>query len=316
METNTPAMKPGTLWPRVLQRTHHALQCGAMNPIPTKCELVSQAGIEFLVRIVSNIARKNQAIGALAKKSSSAQQNINPFLPFEADLFVADISDTHVCLLNKFNVVEHHLLIVTRSFEPQETLLTLQDFEAMWTCMAEFDGLAFYNAGVIAGASQPHKHLQMVPLPLAPTGPQLPIEPLLRKAAFSDTIGMNPVMPFAHAIARLEPTWIQTPQRAAKTTLDLYYAMLDAVGLQIDHALGEPMLSAPYNLLFTRHWMWLVPRTAEFAETISINALGFAGALLVKNEQEMQTLRDQGPLMILKSVSMGTDHFALHFSRD
>ena len=296
-------MKPGTLWPRVLQKTHHAVHRGALHPIPTRCEHVPHAGVDFVVRIISNLARKKQATRFQVEKSSPTQRKTNPFLPYEPDLFVADISDTHVCLLNKFNVVEHHLLIVTRSYEPQESLLTLQDFEAMWTCMAEFDGLAFYNAGVIAGASQPHKHLQMVPLALASAGPQLPIEPLLRKAEFSNKIGANPVMPFVHAIVRLQPTWIQTAQRAAEITLELYYAMLKAVGLAIEYSLGEPTFCAPYNLLVTRQWMWLVPRTAEFAETISINALGFAGALLVKNEQELRSVKARGPMMVLKSVA-------------
>ncbi len=34
-------------------------------------------------------------------------------------------------------------MIVTRRFEDQEELLTLRDLEAMWACMAEFEGLAF-----------------------------------------------------------------------------------------------------------------------------------------------------------------------------
>ena len=42
---------------------------------------------------------------------------VNPFLPYDPDLVVADISDTHVALLNKFNVIDHHLLIVTRCFK-------------------------------------------------------------------------------------------------------------------------------------------------------------------------------------------------------
>ena len=38
--------------------------------------------------------------------------------------------------------------------------------EEMNAILAEFDGLGFYNGGETAGASQPHKHLQIVPLPL------------------------------------------------------------------------------------------------------------------------------------------------------
>ena len=56
----------------------------------------------------------------------------NPFLPYEEDLFVADLSDAHLLLLNKYNVVAHHLLVVTRRFEPQSDLLNSADLDAAW----------------------------------------------------------------------------------------------------------------------------------------------------------------------------------------
>ena len=40
------------------------------------------------------------------------------------------------------------------------------DFDALARGLAAIDGLAFYNGGTVAGASQPHKHLQLVPVPL------------------------------------------------------------------------------------------------------------------------------------------------------
>ena len=62
-------------------------------------------------------------------------------------MFVADISATHVCLLNKFTVIPDHLLLVTRAFEEQEDRLNLADFAALAACLSEFAGLGFYNAG-------------------------------------------------------------------------------------------------------------------------------------------------------------------------
>ena len=91
-------------------------------------------------------------------------------------MFVADISATHFCLLNKYNVLDHHLLIITREYVDQDQLIALEDFAALWACMAEIDGLGLYNAGTTAGASQSHKHLQLLPLPLADSGPPIPIE--------------------------------------------------------------------------------------------------------------------------------------------
>ena len=38
----------------------------------------------------------------------------------------------HVLLLNKFNVVENHLLVVTREFEQQTDPINANDFAAVW----------------------------------------------------------------------------------------------------------------------------------------------------------------------------------------
>ncbi|HEY9876480.1 MAG TPA: hypothetical protein V6D12_23845, partial [Candidatus Obscuribacterales bacterium] len=62
--------------------------------------------------------------------------------------------------------------------------------------------------------------------------------------------------------------------------------------------------STPYNLLATREWMLIVPRSQERFESISINSLGFAGAMLVRNEQQMQILKDYGPMTALKNVAV------------
>ena len=59
----------------------------------------------------------------------------------------------------------------------------------------------------------------------------------------------------------------------------------------------------PYNLLVTRDWMLLVPRSKEHFDTISVNALGFAGSLLVRNETELETVRERGPFEVLRHVS-------------
>ncbi|MFN6497333.1 MAG: ATP adenylyltransferase family protein [Nostoc sp. DedQUE01] len=290
-------LKPGTLWTSVQERTEYALQCGALLSIPTEFEFVEQDGVRFLVRILSNLNRKKAAKEKQEKQSATSGQEFNPFLPYEEDLFVADISDTHVCILNKFNVVDYHLLIITRAFEEQESLLTLEDFTAMWACLADFDGLGFYNSGKIAGASQRHKHLQLVPLPLAPSESQIPIEPLLKEAQFHNSIATLAKLPFLHAFAPLNPQWVESPFTGGEATLKLYLSLLEAVGLDATQ-LGA------YNLLMTREWMLIVPRSQEHFHTISVNSLGFAGALLVRNADEMQLLKDQRPMTILKSVAI------------
>src|SRR5512139_3690193 len=141
------ALKEGTLWQEVVRVTENALGNGALFPVPTEYEFIDDNKVRFFVRILSGLRRKDEAKKQQEKEESTTGRKINPFLPYDKDLFVAAISDTHVAILNKFNVVEHHLLIITRDFEDQETLLTLHDFRALCICMSEYNSLGFYNGG-------------------------------------------------------------------------------------------------------------------------------------------------------------------------
>jgi len=228
---------------------------------------------------------------------------INPFLPPEKELTVAEISDTHIAILNKYNVMEHHLLIVTRHFEDQGMLLTLPDFEALWSCMSEYDAFGFYNGGREAGASQQHKHLQIVPLPLAPEGPSIPIAPLLARAPAEGT-GAVPGFAFLHDFARLARNLSKSPLDAARTTFKLYNEMLRHVGLTSTREPGLARQAAPYCLLIARDWMLLVPRSKEFFDGISFNSLAFAGSLFVRNVEQLNCLKTFGPMNALNRVAV------------
>jgi ATP adenylyltransferase len=205
--------------------------------------------------------------------------------------------------LNKFNVVDHHLLIVTRSFENQQSQLTQKDGEALLIALTEIDGLVFYNAGPAAGASQPHKHLQLIPLS-ALRESRLPIEPLLRFVQMASTTGTVPRLPFRHAYAPLDPGWTDPQKHSGASFLACYRALLRAAGLSVDATAGSHAPTAPYNLLATRRWLLLVPRSQECFEGISINALGFAGALLAKDAAQVALLRTHGPMTALQRVAL------------
>ncbi len=304
MTSGTLLAQPGALWARLTACTERALRSGALQPIATAYERVEQAGIPFILRMLANLVRKEQA--AKERTRPPAGGACNPFLPYDPDLFVTEISATHLGLLNKFNVLDHHLLIVTRAFEEQDRLLNRHDFEALWACLHAIDGLGFYNGGRIAGASQRHKHLQLVPLPLAPQGPAIPIAAAFTGLDCNDSIDIAPLLPFRHAFVRFEPQRVQAPVEAAAVTLELYRRMLRAVGL-LDCATmvaEDQRQTGPYNLLVTRTWMLLAPRSQECFDTVPVNALGFAGALLVRNEQQARVVKAQGPLTVLQQVAL------------
>lgn len=282
-----------TLMQDVEQVTQSALASGALQSIDTDYEHVTDAGQHFLLRTLSNLKRKEDAAQRLKKAGDTRH---NPFKPYEEALYVRDLGDNHICLLNKFNVVDHHLLIVTREMESQQDKIKQRDFQALAQVMQEIDGLAFYNGGKIAGASQPHKHLQLIPLPMT----------ACQEQPFSDALNqLKPGHPnsrtelsFRHSGMQLPEGLFDDPARAAEALLNTYNQLREELDIKDD---GLQTTSA-YNLLITRKWMLMVPRTEESFEGISFNSLAFVGALLVKTEEEAVTLKEHGLMKALASV--------------
>jgi ATP adenylyltransferase len=269
----------------VQRATRCALASGALQPIETQPLLLESDGVLFVVRAVSSLERKD--------KARDAAVAADPLGEYDPALFVVDLGPSHYVLLNRFHLIAGHVLLVTRRFERQQRLLTVADFAALITCLSEVDGLGFYNGGVEAGASQPHKHLQFVPLPLAPESPDaVPMERVL---------GGGARLPFRHAFARL------APQASAAMLHSLYRELLHRCGISAVAEAEGDVQSAPYNLLVRRSWMLVVPRSRACFEAIPVNGLGFAGSLFVRSQADLDRVRAVGPMQVLRAVAMPQD---------
>jgi ATP adenylyltransferase len=97
--------------------------------------------------------------------------------------------------------------------------------------------------------------------------------------------------------------WTNPEKNSGASLHASYRKLLRAAGLSVDATSGSHMPTARYNLLVTRKWKLLVPRSRECFEGISINALAFAGAFLVKDNQQLETLRRVGPMAALQHVT-------------
>ena len=101
-----------------------------------------------------------------------------------------------------------------------------------------------------------------------------------------------PTLPFVHSMVALDGS--RLGENRAAELHRLFRLACAAVGIHDE--------TQPYNLLLTCRWMLVVPRSHEHWRGISINALGFAGSLLVRNHDELEQLKETGPLAVLKSV--------------
>ena len=276
-------VRPAELWPLVLRRSAEAHASGAMYRIESEPHFVADQGVEFVVRLATDFERQ----AATMPRNAPG----NPFLPPEPALHLGDVSPTHFALLNKYHVIENHLLVVTRGFVDQEALLDAADFEALVACLPrELPAIAFYNGGRGSGASQAHKHLQVVTLPLSPRA-AIPMEPRYLSGA---------ALPFVHAMARLGPGEMERPARLHAAYRDLL-AQAGIAALDRD---GRECQSGPYNLLVTRGWMLLVPRSQPAFERVAINALAFAGAMFVRHAEQLAAVRALGPMAVLAHAAL------------
>jgi ATP adenylyltransferase len=112
--------------------------------------------------------------------------------------------------------------------------------------------------------------------------------------------GHNPKLPYRHAITLFNNLDFTQPLAVADRLLKHYQDLLTTLNL-IEHAGATEPLGA-YNLLVTREWMYVVPRSRESFAGIPINSLGFTGALLVKNQTQLAQLKTVGPLTMLSEV--------------
>lgn len=277
---------------RLIEQSASALRSGALQPIETGEHRMCSGGVNFQVRIARNLRLK-------ARDHTIRRQiegpDYDPFLPPETELHLARLTPTHSAILNKFNVLKHHILIITDAFVEQEQLLDQADFEALRCCMNVGPGLGFYNGGKIAGASQRHKHLQWAPLPseLQETG--WPIEALFIGLPSGASIQQIPGLQWPHAF-----TWLDHPADAWWTQ---YRGMAEMLGIARVEDSATSRQLRPYNLIMTKLWMLVVPRSCEHWESVSMNALGFAGSLFVRDEQQLALVEDAGPMECLKAVA-------------
>jgi ATP adenylyltransferase len=296
------------LWDGIVERYDHAQAAQAASLTETNTAVLMDGGVKFVLKVAAALRDKPKPpAGASAASGAGAERAWrNPFLPPDPNLFVRHLSPTHSLVLNKFNVVPHHALVITRDFQPQEDPLNAGDLEATWAVMAAMPcgGLAYFNCGPASGASQPHKHVQVVPLPLLPPPAGVdddpPFWPTIVASSASAPTGVVldlPSLPFVSFVARLDPA-----AASGKVLAGVYDALMLRAAAFVGAQARREAAVASYNLVMTHHFMMVVPRRHEGAGPVSCNAMAFAGSFFVRSTEELEYVRRAGPLHILESV--------------
>lgn len=139
--------------------------------IPVRApKLVAEKGrrahvLQYQLRYCPALANKPK----VAKDHSSKPRNPFENITEHSELFISEVSPYHNLILNKFPINPEHFILVTKEFKDQSHLLEESDLSAMYACLKAYQEsgeelFGFFNSGQHSGASQPHRHIQFLPV--------------------------------------------------------------------------------------------------------------------------------------------------------
>ena len=273
-------MRKEIYWEKALQKTKISINSKSLFPLQTT-DITKNLykGNDFIIRELDITKfKKNTLIGP----------RINPFKPWDKILEIDSIGNSHQLILNKYPVQLGHVLLITNEWKEQNGWLDIKDWEAIKEVNKDTSGLWFFNSGPLAGASQPHRHIQL--LRRDPSELSCPREKWI--LALNNLNYKNEK--FSKNIILKKFSKSLNEENIHEIYKDLSYNL----------GLGDPRNDKkpkyPYNLIFTDRWMIIIKRKTDNLFGISINALGFAGYILVTENSDIKYLRELGPEKLLE----------------
>jgi ATP adenylyltransferase len=211
----------------------------------------------------------------------------------------------------------YHFILATKEFKEQTHMLEVDDIEAASVCLKAYreageELFGFFNSGEHSGASQPHRHIQFLPVESMRSGmrsgegwsiladrlaekPGTYIE-LFHKGHVLTAV----VMPFMYFWCGISEGL--TAQQRHSVYIALHGKAVQAMGGPNVVSSNENGSPISYNLAITNQCMVLCPRTSEglvikskngeSIGPVALNGTMLAGTLLVKSEAEWNTLRN------------------------
>ena len=277
-------MKSEFIWSKALEISKKAVNSGAIIPINTIKHKINDDKCDFELRLLKP---------PIPKYLKEYGPKINPFIPWDFRLEIQPIKDKHTLILNKYPVQLGHMLLITNNWKAQNDWLNIEDFEAIVNVDNDTTGLWFFNSSKEAGASQPHRHFQLLPRHanerICPRYNWF-CSLLQKKQNYNSMI--------SHCVSIMPRN--KNTFGSAENLFDSYKSMAVNMNLGQIYKTNKPL--KPYNLIITKEWIALITRNSSGSNGFSINALGFAGYFLGTKKSNIDKLIKFGPEIILKDV--------------
>ena len=272
------------IWSKAIEVTKEAVDCGAIIPLDTTKYKSKEASCDYELRFLKS---------PIPKYLREYGPKRNPFIPWDKRLEIQSIYKKHTVILNKYPVQIGHMLLITNKWKPQDGWLNIEDFKAIENVDKDTTGLWFFNSSREAGASQPHRHFQLLPRHNSES-----ICPRYDWFCSLLNSSNNTNSLISHCVS-IKPRK-NDDESDPYDLYNSYKSMINEMNLGNIELNSKP--TKPYNLLITSEWIALIKRKKDTSNGFSINALGFAGYFLGTKISNVDALINFGPEKILKDV--------------
>lgn len=284
---------------------------------------------QFQVRYSSTLAKKPK--GDEDEKKDDTPK-INPFQNPPVELVVSGIGANHTLLLNKFSITPGHSILITNKELSQTYPLEEADIGATYAVIRQYrdsgeELFGFFNSGEHSGASQPHRHVQFMPVDQmkADLTAEAKKEWIPIPVHGDKLRDMQDKLPFVYFTAplrgketaeQLQKTYIALLE-IARQTIDAYTsADPDAENIEADKDLPKSEeVPFSYNMAFMDKLMVILPRTSSGSEIegedgeengyVELNGTALAGTLLVKERDVYERFEGEKGEKLLEKVLGG-----------
>ena len=276
-----------SLWKRALHVSKTAIASKDLIPLETSTEFINCSYKE--------VYQLRHFHGETPKQTNELGPRINPFRPWNKNLEIKSINKNYVLILNKYPVQLGHMLLISKSWQPQIDWFSIKEWEAVTNVDKNTSGLWFYNSGKNAGASQPHRHIQLLPRHHSE-------QTCPREKLFCKLIQDNGNILYKNYNKTYTISKLHNKNFDSEELHNTYKKLCKNSGLGIYKENIYPKYD--YNLLFTRNWMVMIVRKVDTVHGFDINALGFAGYILATSNSDLKWLSIYGIDKLLSEVTI------------
>ncbi|KAK0665492.1 putative 5',5'''-P-1,P-4-tetraphosphate phosphorylase [Cercophora samala] len=228
------------------------------------------------------------------------------------------VGPAHHMIFNKFCAARPHYLLLTRDgHRRQHESLNVDDFGTLCGVLAALNKdheakkpearryFGMFNCGIDGGCSRLHKHMQVLAVPEEPDSGLWPDS--------ASKYENQQCIPFKYYKHDIDGRVDESERR--KTAWAKYLEFVSDTRRALKKAGHVPNAPSgvdvtqivPHNIILTREWLLVVPRTQAGINGADANAAGYLGMVWVSDEERVKKWIDQGPPEVLTRLGLPND---------